>query len=51
LERAEKLNAERTEAIRKATLAEAADIAVAEVKNAGLTDTAVDTIKRKILGL
>jgi hypothetical protein len=51
LERAEKLNAERAESIRKAALADAAEVAVAEAKSAGLTDAAIDTIKRKILGV
>jgi hypothetical protein len=51
LERAEKLNAERTEEIRKAALAEAAEVVEKEAKGAGLTEAAIDTIKRKILGL
>lgn len=51
LERAEKLNAERTEEIRKAALAEAADIVSREAKTAGLDDAALDIIKRKILGI
>jgi hypothetical protein len=51
LERAEKLNAERTESIRKAALADAAEVAAEEAKSAGLTDAAIDTIKRKILGV
>jgi hypothetical protein len=51
LEAAEKLNAERTESIRKSALAEAAEIATQEAKSAGLDDAALDIIKRKILGI
>jgi hypothetical protein len=51
IEQAEKLNAERTDGIRKATLAEAAEIVEAEAKEAGITDAALDIIKRKILGV
>ena len=51
LEQAEKLNAERTESIRKATLAEAAEIVEKEAKSAGLDAAALDIIKRKILGI
>jgi predicted nucleotide-binding protein (sugar kinase/HSP70/actin superfamily) len=51
LERAEKLNAERTAEIRKETLVEAAEIVEQEAKNAGLTEAALDIIKRKILGI
>jgi hypothetical protein len=51
LEQAEKLNAERTESIRKAALAEAADIVAKEAKSAGLDDAALDIIRRKIIGL
>jgi hypothetical protein len=51
LEQAEKLNAERTDSIRKAALAEAADVVEKEAKSAGLDETAVGIIKRKILGI
>jgi len=51
LEQAEKLNAERTDGIRKAALAEAADVVEKEAKSAGLTEEALDIIKRKILGV
>jgi hypothetical protein len=51
LERAEKLNAERTEEIRKAAFAEAAEVVEKEAKGAGLDAAAIDTIKRKILGV
>jgi hypothetical protein len=51
LEAAEKLNAERTESIRKTALAEAAEIVEQEAKSAGLDDAALDIIKRKILGI
>jgi hypothetical protein len=51
LEHAEKLNAERTDSIRKATLAEAAEIVEQEAKSAGLDEKAVDIIKHKILGI
>jgi hypothetical protein len=49
LEQAEKLNAERTESIRKAALADAAEIVEKEAKEAGLDAEAVDIIKRKII--
>jgi hypothetical protein len=51
LEAAEKLNAERTESIRKAALADAAEIVEKEAKSAGLDEAKLDTIKRKILGI
>ena len=51
IERAEKLNAERTETIRKTTLEDAAEVAAREAKAAGLDEAALDIIKRKILGL
>ena len=51
LEQAEKLNAERTESIRKAALTEAAEIVEKEAKSAGLDETALNIIKRKILGI
>jgi hypothetical protein len=55
LERAEKLTAERSETIRKATLAEAAEIVEQAAKTAekpdGLTQETVDKIKKQILGL
>jgi hypothetical protein len=51
LEHAEKLNAERTDSIRKATLAEAADIVEKEAKSAGLDEASMEIIKRKILGI
>jgi hypothetical protein len=51
LEQAEKLNAERTESIRKAALAEAAEIVEKEAKSVGLDEAALDIIKRKILGM
>jgi hypothetical protein len=51
LEAAEKLNAERTESIRKAALAEAAEIVEKEAKSAGIDNAALDIIKRKILGM
>jgi hypothetical protein len=51
LERAEKLNAERTAEIRKETLVQAAEIVEQEAKSAGLTEEALDIIKRKILGI
>jgi hypothetical protein len=51
LEQAEKLNAERTENIRKAALAEAAEIVEKEAKSAGLDEASLDIIKRKILGI
>jgi hypothetical protein len=51
LEAAEKLNAERTESIRKAALADAAEIVEKEARSAGLDEAALDIIKRKILGI
>jgi hypothetical protein len=51
LEQAEKLNAERTDGIRKAALAEAASIVEKEAKSAGLDEAAADAIRRKILGI
>lgn len=51
LERAEKLNAERAEAIRTATLAEAAEVVSREAKAAGLDEAALEIIKKKILGI
>ncbi|MDR3173007.1 MAG: DUF3486 family protein [Treponema sp.] len=51
LEQAEKLNAERTENIRKAALAEAADIVEQNAKSDGLTSETVEKIKKQILGL
>jgi hypothetical protein len=51
IEQAEKLNAERTEDIRKTTLGEAAEVAAREAKAAGLDEAALDIIKRKILGI
>jgi hypothetical protein len=51
LEQAEKLNAERTQHIRKEALADAAEIVEKEAKSAGLDETALDIIKRKILGI
>jgi hypothetical protein len=51
LEKAEKLNAERTEAIRKAALAEAVETVERTAKSEGLTKKAIETIKQGILGL
>jgi hypothetical protein len=51
LEQAEKLNAERTDSIRKAALAEAADVAKEAAKSGGLDDAASEAIRRKIIGL
>ena len=51
LEQAEKLNAERSEAIRKATLAEAAEIVERNARSGGLTAETVEKIKKQILGL
>jgi hypothetical protein len=51
LEQAEKLNAERTQHIRQEALADAAEIVEKEAKSAGLDETALDIIKRKILGI
>jgi hypothetical protein len=51
LEQAEKLNAERSETIKKATLAQAADIVEQNAKTDGLTAETVEKIKKQILGL
>jgi hypothetical protein len=51
LEAAEKLNAERTETIRKAALAEAADAAEQAARSNGLTADTIGKIKKQILGL
>jgi len=51
LEQAEKLNAERTESIRKAALADAAEIVEKEGEEAGLSKAKVEYIQRKILGI
>jgi hypothetical protein len=51
LEQAEKLNAERSVTIRKATLAEAAEIVEQNAKTGGLTSETVEKIKKQILGL
>jgi hypothetical protein len=51
LETAEKLNAERTEHIRQAALAEAAEAVEQTAKSNGLTGETVDKIKKQILGL
>jgi hypothetical protein len=51
LEQAEKLNAERTESIRKAALADAAKVVEKEAKLAGLDDAASAAIRKKIIGL
>jgi hypothetical protein len=51
LEQTEKLNAERTEEIRKAALEDAAGVVEAEAKSAGLNDAALEVIKKKILGI
>jgi hypothetical protein len=51
LEQAEKLNAERSETIRKATLVEAAEIVEQNAKSDGLTSETVEKIKKQILGL
>jgi uncharacterized radical SAM superfamily protein len=51
LEQAEKLNAERTDAIRKAALAEAAETVERTAKSNGLTADTVEKIKKQILGL
>ena len=50
-EQAEKLNAGRTEGIRRDALAEAAEVAGRECAAAGVSDEAMDEIKKKILGL
>jgi hypothetical protein len=51
LEAAEKLNAERTESIRKAALAEAAEAVEQTARSNGLTAGTIEKIKRQILGL
>jgi hypothetical protein len=51
LEQAEKLNAERTESIRKAALAEAAEAVEQTAKSNGLTAETIEKIKTQILGL
>jgi hypothetical protein len=51
LEQAEKLNAERTESIRKAALAEAAEAVGRNAVSDGLTAGTVEKIKKRILGL
>jgi hypothetical protein len=51
LEAAEKLNAERTESIRKAALAEAAEAVEETAKSDGLTGETIEKIKKQILGL
>jgi len=51
LEAAEKLNAELTESIRKAALAEAAEVVAKEAKSAGVDDAKMEIIRRKIIGL
>jgi len=51
LEHAEKLNAERTDAIRKVVLAEAAEVVERTAKSSGLTAKTVEEIKKQILGL
>ncbi|GHV76471.1 hypothetical protein AGMMS49942_12920 [Spirochaetia bacterium] len=51
LEAAEKLNAERTEGIRKAALTEAAEAVEQTAKSNGLTNDTIEKIKKQILGL
>ena len=51
IEQAEKLNAERTEGIRKDALADAAEIVGREGAKAGLTEDAIGEIRKKILGV
>jgi hypothetical protein len=51
LEAAEKLNAERTEGIRKAALTEAAEAVEQTAKSNGLTSETIEKIKTQILGL
>jgi hypothetical protein len=51
LEMAEKLNADRTESIRKEALAEAVEIVEKEAAAAGVDDAAMDIIRKKILGI
>jgi hypothetical protein len=51
LEQAEKLNAERSETIRKAALAEAAAIVERAAKSDGLSAETIEKIKKQILGI
>jgi hypothetical protein len=51
LEAAEKLNAERTESIRKAALAEAAEAVEQAAESKGITAETIEIIKKRILGL
>jgi hypothetical protein len=51
LEAAEKLNAERTESIRKTALAEAAEAVEQTARSNGLTAETIEKIKKQILGL
>ncbi len=51
LEQAEKLNAERTEEVRKAALLEAASVVEQNAKSSGLSAETVTIIKKQILGL
>ena len=51
LEQAEKLNAERSETIRKAAMSEAAAIVERTVKSDGLTAETIEKIKKQILGI
>ncbi|MDR2733379.1 MAG: DUF3486 family protein [Spirochaetota bacterium] len=51
LEAAEKLNAERTDAIRKSALAEAAEAVDRTAKGSGLSADTIEKIKTQILGL
>jgi hypothetical protein len=51
LEAAEKLNAERTESIRKAALAEAAEAVEQTAEAKGITAETIEIIKKRILGL
>ena len=51
LETAEKLNAERTENIRKAALVEAAKAVEQSAKSDGLSTQTIEKIKKHILGL
>ena len=51
LEQAEKLNAERTENIRKETLAEAAEVVERAAKSDDDADKALELIKKRIMGL
>jgi hypothetical protein len=51
IEQAEKLNAERTETIRKETLAEVAEVVRKETQKAGLDEAGSEEIRKKILGL